>query len=207
MRKFFIVIFVFVTTSIAAQSLLEKPEVYVGFSGGATASMLLFSPSVDQQFLYGYNTGIAFRYIAEKNVGIQAELNYSQRGWRESSGAYTRQLNYIELPFLTHIYIGNKTQFIINLGPKISYLLSENVIKNSTTDTDTQHVTRIQNSFDYGLCAGFGILFNAHKSVFQLDSRVNYGLSDVFSNDKRDFFDASNNLNISLNLAYYFQVK
>lgn len=206
MRKYYLFLFIVLNASLSAQSMLAKPEVYVGISGGATSSMVFFNPSISQGFLVGYNTGVAFRYIAEKNVGLQAEINYSQRGWRESSGAYTRQLNYIELPFMTHIYIGNKVQFVVNLGPKISYLLSENVLINTTTDTDTQHITKIQNPFDYGLCGGLGIQFKANKSVFQLDTRANFGLSDVFSNDKRDFFDASNNFNISLNLAYYFQI-
>lgn len=206
MHRYLLFLFITFSASLSAQSMLDKPEIYVGVSGGVTSSMVLFNPSIDQGFLVGCNAGVAFRYIAEKNVGVQAELNFSQRGWRESSGVYSRQLNYIELPFMTHIYIGKKVQFIINLGPKISYLLSENVLLNTTSDTDTQHVTNIQNPFDYGLCGGLGVQFKVNKSIFQLDSRVNFGLSDVFSNDKRDFFDASNNLNISLNLAYYFQV-
>jgi len=207
MRKFSILLLLAISGTLVAQSRLDKPEMYIGTSHGVTASMLNFDPSVDQGFLLGYNGGIVFRYIAEKNVGMQAELNFSQRGWTEKNGLYARQLNYVELPFMTHIYIGNKNRFFINFGPKISYLISEKVLKNETTNIDIQHKTLVESPFDYGLCAGIGILFNIKGAIYQLDTRANYGLSDVFSNDKRDYFNTSNNLNASVNLAWLFQVK
>jgi len=169
---------------------------------------VLFKPAITQGFLMGFNGGIVFRYIAEKNVGMQAELNFSQRGWKEASGLYTRQLNYVELPFMTHIYIGTKNRVFFNLGPKISYLLSERVLVNSTVNsTDIQQITSVQHTFDYGLCTGLGILFNIKGKILQLDTRANFGLSDVFANTKKDYFETSNNVDLSLNLAWLFQVK
>ena len=207
MRKFSILVFLSISTLIMSQVRLDKPEIYFGASAGVTESMVIFKPSVSQGYLMGYNGGIVFRYIAEKNVGMQAELNFTQRGWTESSGLYSRQLNYIELPFMTHIYIGKKSRVFLNLGPKISYLISENVLKNEKTNKETQDTTLVQNPFDYGLCAGLGVLFNIKGNIYQLDTRANYSLSDVFSNNKRDYFDTSNNVNVSVNLAWLFQVK
>jgi hypothetical protein len=208
MKKLFIFVLVTLSTSAFAQSRLITPEIYVGANFGVTESMVTFNPSVKQGFLQGYNGGVVFRYIAEKNVGMQAELNFSQRGWKESSGLYTRQLNYIELPFMTHIYIGKKNRFFINLGPKISYLISEKTILNETTNsTELQQITSVQHPFDYGLCGGIGVLFNIKGNIFQLDSRVNYSFSDLYPNSKTDYFDNSHNLNLSVNLAWLIQVK
>lgn len=207
MRTINILLLLFITAYTMAQARLAKPEMYIGASVGVTESMINFKPAVSQGYLMGYNGGFVFRYIAEKNVGMQAELNFSQRGWTESSGLYSRQLNYIELPFMTHIYIGKKSRFFLNFGPKISYLITENVLKNETSNVDTQHITSIENPFDYGLCAGIGFLFKIKSNVYQLDTRANYGLSDVFSNDKRDYFDTSNNMNVSVNLAWLFHTK
>jgi len=207
MRKFSILVFLSISSFIISQVRLDKPELYFGASAGVTESMVIFKPSVSQGYLMGYNGGIVFRYIAEKNVGMQAELNFFQRGWTESSGLYSRQLNYIELPFMTHIYIGKKSRVFLNLGPKISYLISEKTLINETLNIDTQNITAIENKFDYGLCAGLGFLFNIKGYVYQLDTRANYSLSDVFSNNKRDYFDTSNNVNLSVNLAWLFQVK
>lgn len=208
MRKLFLFVLIALSTSAFAQSRLIVPEIYVGANIGVTESMVTFNPSVKQGFLQGYNGGLVFRYIAEKNVGMQAELNFSQRGWKESSGLYTRQLNYIELPFMTHIYIGKKNRFFINLGPKISYLVSEKTILNQTTNsTELQQITSVQHPFDYGLCGGIGVLFNIKGNIFQLDSRVNYSFSDLYPNSRTDYFDNSHNLNLSVNLGWLIQVK
>lgn len=208
MRKNWILVFLIFSTSLMAQVRLAKPEMYVGLNGGVTGSMVIFNPVVAQTYLQGYNGGLVFRYIAEKNVGMQAELNYSQRGWKEASGLFAKQLNYIELPFLTHIYMGNRNRFFINLGPKISYLLSEKVLFNGTTNsTQVQQTTPAQNAFDYGLCGGIGFLFNVKGNLLQLDTRAYYALSDIYSNAKKDYFDNSNNANLSVNLAWLIQVK
>lgn len=208
MRKLFLFVLIALSTSAFAQSRLITPEIYVGANVGVTESMVTFNPSVKQSFLQGYSGGLVFRYIAEKNVGMQAELNFSQRGWKESSGLYTRQLNYIELPFMTHIYIGKKNRFFINLGPKISYLISEKTILDQTVNsTELQETTPIKHPFDYGLCAGIGVLFNIKGNIFQLDSRANYSFSDLYPNSKTDYFDNSHNLNLSVNLAWLIQVK
>jgi len=207
MRKIFLLLSIVSYTALSAQARLDKPEMYIGGSAGVTESMINFKPTIDQGFLMGYTGGLVFRYIAEKNVGMQAELNFSQRGWTESNGLYTKQLNYIELPFMTHIYIGRKSRIFLNFGPKISYLVSEKVVKNESLTMDIQHTTAIENPFDYGLCAGLGFQFKIKNNVYQLETRGNYGLSDVFSNDKRDYFDTSNNINVSVYVAWLFQTK
>lgn len=208
--KHIILIFIFLASGLAisAQDRLINPEVYVGANFGVTESSIMFKPTVSQGMLMGYNGGLVFRYIAEKNAGVQAELNFSQRGWTESSGLYSKQLNYLELPFMTHIYMGKKNRFFINIGPKISYLLSENELLNNTTaSTQLQQTTNIQNRFDYGLCGGIGLLFSIGKNIVQLDSRANYSLNDIYSNQKTDYFSNSNNFNISVNLAWMLKIK
>lgn len=208
MHKYLSIILLAFATGVFAQARLDRPEKYIGTSHGVIGSMVMFKPAVSQTYLSGYNGGLVFRYIAEKNVGMQVELNFSQRGWSESDGLYERQLNYIELPFMTHIYVGKKNRVFLNLGPKIAYLISEKEITNNTTNsTATQHTTLIENPFDYGLCAGLGVLFNVRGNILQLDTRANFGLSDVFSNDKRDYFDTSNNVNVSVNLGWLLQLK
>ena len=194
--------------TISAQDRLINPELYIGANFGVTESEIMFKPTVSQGLLMGYNGGLVFRYIAEKNAGVQLELNFSQRGWKESSGLYSKQLNYLELPFMTHIYMGKKNRFFINFGPKISYLLSENELINQTSaSTQIQQITAIQNRFDYGLCGGIGMLFSIGKNIVQLDTRANYSLNDIYSNKKTEYFSNSNNFNVSVNLAWMLKIK
>ena len=87
-----------------------------------------------QELAVGASFGLNFstiRWNTEPNLGIQAELNFTQHGWEEKfeekpQYKYSRTVNYMELPFLTHIHFGSKrVRVFVNLGPKIGYALSE----------------------------------------------------------------------------------
>lgn len=192
--------------SMHSQRRLDKPQFYVGTSHGATVSMVGFNPSVEQSQLLGYNGGFLCRYIADEYVGVQLELMCSQQGWHETDGFY-RRLNYITLPFLTHIYLGNKARFIVNLGPQIGLLLSESHDENSVDTSKHQHITDAQGKFDYGFTLGIGFSFNAGKNTFELEPRFYYAMSDVYSNKATDYFARSNNLTLSVNLKWLLQVR
>ena len=81
------------------------------------------------------------------------------------------------------------------------------MVNETTNSTETQQTTAVQNTFDYGLCGGIGFLFNIKGHQLQLDTRAYYALSDIYSNNKKDYFDNSNNANLSLNLAWLIQIK
>jgi len=107
---------------------------------------------------------------------------------------------------MTHFNFGNNFRSFFNVGPKISYLLSEKTLVNLTQNsTDEQHKTAVENPFDYGFCAGLGFLMNMKGQVVQVEARANYSISDIFSNAKRDYFDNSNNMNASVNFTWLFQ--
>lgn len=187
--------------------LLDPPEIYIGTTHGVNMYQMLFKPRISQDYAFGYNGGISFRYITEKHFGLQVELNYSQRGWQEEIGKYTRQFDYIELPFLTHFYAGDTHRFIFNLGPKVSYLFNETILNTPENPTEDQHIAPIHFRFDYGVAAGLG--YNLHTKragVFQLEIRGYYGLSDVFANSKSDYFDTSNHFNAAVNIGWFFQL-
>lgn len=199
----------FFPKNVVSQTVLLDPaEVYIGTSHGVNGSVLLLYPRVQQGYQFGYNGGLAIRYITEKHFGLQVEVNYSQRGFTEKGGVYSRQFNYVELPFLTHYYLGDTHRFIINLGPKLSYLLEDKVLKddNSNPSAD-QRVLLADKKLDYGITAGLGYNLHTKKlGVFQWELRAYYGLSDFFPNSKTDFFSTSNFMNASVNLGWFFQL-
>lgn len=194
--------------SAHAQRKPYNTEIYVGLTGGATASTVYFKPTVEQDILTGYNGGAVFRYIGRKNLGLQAELLYSQRGWSEANKLYSRQLNYIEIPFLTHFNWGTNFRTFLNFGPKLSYLLSEKVLINQTVNsTNEQHVAAINRPFEYGLVLGAGFYVRLKKQVFQLEARGNYSAVDLYSNKPGDDFSFSNSIYGSLNISWMLQTK
>lgn len=57
------------------------------------------------------------------------ELNYTQKGWTENLdtiNSYSRKMDYIELPLITHIVFGKKNlKYYVNIGTTFAYLISE----------------------------------------------------------------------------------
>lgn len=181
----------------------QYPEYAVGVRGGTTWSFAWFNPSTSQLTLpLTYHGGAQFRMVSEKYFGIKLELNYTQRGFKDSEGH--RQLDYIEIPFMTHIIFGQKLfRFFIDFGPEISYLLKDN----PCTSNSLQHTSPIQNKFDYGLVGGLGFEFNTKYGIYTIDARYHFGLNNIFGNSATEYFKSSTNQNITLSLAYLFPIR
>jgi hypothetical protein len=191
-----------------AQVRLDNPETYFGISAGVTGSMVNFSPTVRQTYLLGNNAGAIFRYISDKNLGVQAEILYFQRGWNETGNMFARRLDYIDIPFLSHFYVGRNFRAFFNIGPKIGFLFSEKTLYNYFENSNAvQHIRAADYKFDYGFAAGLGFLLRIKKQVFQIEARGNYSMTDIYSNDKRDYFDFSNNINATVNFSWLLQLK
>lgn len=201
-------------------------HVWIGAQGGMTMSQVTFSPSVRESFVNGFTGGVSFRYAEERHVGIQAELNVTQRGWKEDFEehpfAYQRQLTYVEVPVMTHIFFGSrKVKCFFNLGPVLSYMIGENI----TADFDynnplvvpdfpvanrsiEQLSMAVKNKFDYGITGGVGVEFVVKKRhCLSLEGRYYFGLGNIYPASKKDVFGASRNTSISVTLGYKLRIK
>ena len=211
-----------------AQANSFTPEFSFGFNGGITLSRVGFSSiylNVPQTLLRQYSGGITVRYISENHFGIQGELNYSMRGWKErtdsvvNNNRYARSIGYVELPLMTHIYfnLGKRVRFIFNAGPQVCYYIKEKNLEyninnnkldatNNPNQTVSYYDTPVQHPFDYGLKGVLGLEFRTKAGFFILDGSYYYGLSDIFNSQMRQnaWFQASNNQVIGLNLSYLF---
>lgn len=211
---------------IHAQVGEQRHNFAIGVNGGVNMNSVSFSPTVKQKNLMGVNGGVTARYISEKYFkmicGAQIELNFSQHGWDEyyedyPELSYTRNMNYVEIPFLAHLAFGKERglQFFIHAGPQIGFLLGdsgkisgdwEGTTENTYITTE-QHGKAIDNKFDYGIAAGAGIELRTKAGNFQLEGRYYYALSDFYGNTKRDFFSRSAHGAITVKLAYLFDLK
>lgn len=201
-------------------------QISVGGKGGVSLSRVNFNPSVEQIMLPGMTAGVMFRYIEEKNFGLIAELNMTQRGWKEkfeeSDYNYSHLFTYLELPIMTHIYFGNRrVKGFFNLGPEINVMLGDGIKSNFAYQdaadmeyfiNDTRHIEQmtmdIKNRFDYGICGGAGmeIYLNSKHSLL-LEGRFYYGLTDIFPNHKTDIFSSSNSMTVTVTLGYFYRLK
>ena len=212
----------------AQQDETFNPQFRIGVGAGPIFSRVDFVSSVPQTNVQGLSLGVAAKFVSEKNLGVLAELNFTQRGWQEdfseseisTEHAYSRTLNYLELPLLTHIYFGNKNvKFILNLGPQVSYLLGDKANMNDALSNyidgvlaeDPNYPIGIQyksidNKFDYGLLGGMGIEFNTPVGTFDLQGRYYFGLGDSFDNTRSSSsnFSRSAHRYFMGKLTYYF---
>lgn len=210
MKRHILFLFSFLfTVSVAAQSDFRiYPEYAVGVRGGVVFSFMNFEPRVKQPSMpVSFHAGAQFRMISEKYFGIKLELNYIQRGFAtvENKVSCYRRLDYIELPFMSHITFGTKLfRYFIDLGPSVSYLLNDSRDANGTQQ---HHTKPIQNRFDYAIVAGTGFEFNTRYGIYTIDARYSFGLGNIFKSTAADYFKTSSNQNITVSLAYLFPIR
>jgi hypothetical protein len=202
----------FITAFVYSQNPFE-PETYFGIKLGGNISGILSDSTISQKINPGLTGGLVFKNISEKSFGIQIELNYQQSGWNEnldSANTYKRRLNFIKLPFMTHVNLGNqKTRFVINFGPYISYLLSEKEKINLLDGHEEKEYYghKIDNKVGYGLCLGLGISRRTSIGLFQVESRISSSLTNIFKSSADSLFFSSKDLNVELSLSYMIDCK
>lgn len=225
MRQLTLIITAFLALLATAQTHYEG-TIAVGGKAGASLSRVNFNPSVEQTMLPGMTAGVMFRYVEEKNFGLIAELNLTQRGWKESFEEsdyhYSHRFSYLELPIMTHIFFGNqRVKGFFNLGPELNVMLGNGINSNFSYEEadgldyfidDTRHIEqmtmKVNNRFDYGICGGAGMEINLNpKHSLLLEGRFYYGLTDVFPNHKTDIFSSSNSMSITVTLGYFYRLK
>lgn len=184
------------------------PYLLIGGNYGLTLSSISFYPQISQATLLGKMGGLSVCFVSESHFGLQFEMNYSQRGWKEQTGNsfYQRQLNYVEVPVMTHFFTNGRIGWFLNLGPKIGYLLSQNTTTNLSKLTNPEYTMPISTKFDYGICGGTGLELHTKRFNVFFEGRYGYGLSDIFPNKASDYFGSSGNQVISITAGIMFRL-
>lgn len=239
-HKFAVLLLLLLPLTVQAQIGEHRNTLSVGVGGGYNLSTIRFTPKVVQSMKGGINGGITLRYTVEKYfstiASIQAEVNYSQLGWKEdikdvnnnavinaSTGVaeqYERTINYVQIPFLAHLAWGRENKginFFVNAGPQLGIYISESTKSNfdwaSRNMADrantivAQDTMKVENKLDYGIAAGAGIEWAIPKvGRFTLEGRYYYGLGNIYGDSKRDYFASSNFGTITIKLGYLFDI-
>lgn len=200
----------------------------IGVNGGVNLNKVTFQPTFKQSMPMGIAGGLTARYISEKYFamicGAQVELNISQKGWealfetedgqKDPSRSYSRNMTYLEVPFLAHLAFGRDfgAQFFLNLGPQIGFLISESEESTGWTPEliaiRKEYGKKIENKFDYGIAGGGGIEIRTKRAgSFLLEGRYYFGLADFYRTRKKDDFSRAAHNTISVKLTYLFDLK
>ncbi len=197
-------------------------QVSLGFRGGGNYSTMDFTNNPEfkyQKPLYraGFQGGIFILYTNDPHVGLLGELNYNQKGWSQATETitnikYERQINYLELAVLTHIFIGKKRfRFLINIGPYVAYALnSEEWIKDISTGQVISKpyvfTDSVDNRLDYGLLVGAGFEYVFSFGTIHLEGRYSFGLGNVYQVKTRES-ELSQNRVISITIGYAYNFR
>ena len=217
----------FFTLPIMAQLGEERSNLAVGVNVGMNMTKVDFSPRIKQKSHNGMAFGVTARYMCEKYFnmmcGIQAEINYTQRGWKEdiddgSENTYSRTMKYIEVPLLAHLAFGKDAldkgvKFFINMGPQVAYFLSEKEKMSEEWNpayrpngVNQQYGKWVENKFDYGILGGMGLELSTKAGHFLLEGRYYYGLADFWGSSKKDEFGRSGHSYMGVKLTYLFDI-
>lgn len=166
-KQFFIVVFMLLVMA-------SKAQFSLGVRENISTHGTYFEPPSLQVFQTSYiksSTGLVLSYVNMNNAGIQAEINYAQKGWREVDDSvpgslFTRDINYLEIPILSHFEIGSgKVRSVISAGPYIAFKLSET--SDSTNFSRLFKANQIYNHYEQeirsvnmGIKVGLGLRYN-----------------------------------------------
>lgn len=207
------ILFIVLLLSLSVQG--QKEYRYINNSmfgikiGGNYSSAALQPAIADITGDFSYTAGLSYAFSNKKNVGIQIDLLYNSRKWFETfndSLNVSTQLNYIQLPLMTNISLGNgKVKYLINLGTYFAY----NIDKSIKSELPEEHeyyesvLNRQEKKGDFGLIIGGGLRYFSGIGSFQLDARFEYGYQNLYDQEDSGF-RFSNMSVIQIGLYYYF---
>lgn len=217
---------VFHVSSAHAQIGELRNDWFVGVNGGINMNSVGFVRTIPQSSLLAPSLGLTFRYTCEKYFSalcsFQAEVNFSQHGWKENildgndqktGEEYSRTISYIQVPLIARLAWGKEKQglqFFLNLGPQVGFALFEKEKANfdlanpgpRVNDVTAEYGMKLQNKFDYGIIGGVGAELGTGIGRFGVEGRYYFGLGNIFKNSKRDYFSKSNNSAIEIRVSY-----
>jgi hypothetical protein len=215
MKKHFILLLITICSiTTFGQPQDFKTELYIGVKGGMTFSKVRFYPNIIESFQEGKSGGIMFRLISEPHIGFQVEVNYDQKGWKEDSTGYSRTLNYVSIPIMTHVNFGSKAfRVTLNLGPEVAYMISdqEKFISQSPILPDNPNYRTyfgkpIDTQLDFLFTVGLGVEYHLKRGgTFALEGRAFYSLPNLFNPDNYPFKVSQSN-GVQVTFAYLFQL-
>ena len=207
----FIIFALFLWCSTTAAQQKIKNEITFGLTQGVNLSKVDFNPA-DKTVAYmpGYAGGISLTFMSDAHKGIKVEFNYSQRGWvsnLDSTQSYSRRINYLEVPFLSHFSIGNsRFNFIINLGPYVAYYLNETE-KMEIIDSEREYYNKeIAKNFDFGLCGGIGPSLAIGRHKIGLEGRYYNSLINLFTASSEFQYFSTIQQVISVRVFYHYRI-
>lgn len=217
MRKHLIYIFI-LSLSFSSFSQSQYPYTEFGVKGGVNFSQIAYPIPINLYPHIGNTFGIAFKHVEERFLGIQLELNYTEKGSFEKeifengdiNLMHKRTMTYVEIPILSHFNFDFKHfALFINIGPYIALLQDYNIdsMFNSSSPQDYQLMSASPYLIDNGLMIGTGFNIPTSIGTIQLEGRFMNGLLDLYNLNNNDLFMSAIHQGTQISASYLFSFK
>ena len=175
----------FSTISVFAQN-----EINFGIKGGINGTGFHTGKSAGTNII-GINIGGMAEYELSNSFSLQAELLYNSRGGKLPGDnlVFYAHLDYLDVPLQVKYYFIKKMSF--DFGTQFGVLIKSKAELFSGEKVELIGVK----DFDFSINGGFSYKFENNLII---QSRYNFGLSEIFENER---YKTSM---ISLSLGYYF---
>lgn len=189
----------------------------LGLRGGSSFSQVSFTtargvPRPAQAVVQGIEAGFLWRTLNNKRLGLQAELNYSSKGWNIYPGTaeeHQREYQYMQLPLLSHLQLGRgKFKFIVQAGAFVAYAWQIEDVRLPGPNASPRVVYghQVSQPWQFGVLGGAGPAFELPVGMLQLEARFAQHLSHVLRPDlsRNDDFLASHQQSITFGLQWVY---
>ncbi|MFN0048600.1 MAG: porin family protein [Cytophagales bacterium] len=171
----------------------QKGRLSVGVSGGYINSNTFFTRNQFQKTISinSVSPGLMIQHMSSKYAGLQISFQLARKGIyiSDSSYLYRRDIDYLEIPILTHFEIGKKKlKLIINLGPQIGFayqsaesfsvpidsIKRKGIVKLAAKDNAT-------GVFQFGVVGGLAFSYQISNFILQLEGRYYNSFTNVIA--------------------------
>ena len=181
-------------------------QISFGVKGGVNVAEFSFQDqgtSIPQSSINGFTLGAVLEVALGKNIFLQPEAIFVQRGSELNTSLtnLTTNVNYLDIPVLLKIKILNTNLLNINLlgGPSFGLALNgeETDQGGQTIDINFGGDNGLKR-FDLGINAGGGVGINLGSVGVFGDIRYLFGVSDISEDANREIRNKGLNLSVGL---------
>lgn len=159
---------IFIAFTLFVGATAFSQEIDLGVKAGANFAKISDVDNLSNKT--GFQAGIFAGIKFTDKVGIQADLLYSQQGAKFEAEEF--DLNYVNIPVVLKYYLIQGLN--IQAGPQFGFIVDDNV-KEVFKSIDEAEKSDVSGIVGAGYDFPFGI---------RVDARYNFGLTDVFKENK-----------------------
>ena len=138
-------------------------------------------------FKVGYLFGVSFDYFLKEKLSLKANINYERKIKKRQLTYYSYEAEeigkedfeeiyeYINIPLLIKYEFG-KSNFFVNGGPFLNYLLNNQIKPDFPNEIDNTKLKKV----DFGMSLGIGTNISLNnKNDFTIEIRDDFGIIDT----------------------------